>query len=68
MPNVGRRIKPPAMKDIPAGIDPKLVPLLEAIIGHVNLREGFSSPRTNSRFVTIQDLVDAGVVADGKII
>lgn len=67
MPNVGRRIKPPSMKDI-AGVDPKLLPALQAIIDWVNLREGFSSPQTNSRFVTIQDLVDAGVVADGKIL
>lgn len=33
----------------------------------LDIRNGIAAKGTNTRFVTIQDLVDAGVVADGVI-
>lgn len=67
MPNIGRKINPPQLPDIPADLDPVLRDILEAYRQGMDLREGRLSPNTNSRFVTIQDLVDAGIVADGVI-
>lgn len=67
MPSIGRTIKPPAMADIPRDLDPRLIAILEALIQSNDLREGRIAPLTNTRFVTIQDLVTAGIVADGVI-
>lgn len=67
MPSIGRTIKVPALDEIPSGLDPKLQALLEGIIYALDVREGRVAKETNSRFVTIQDLVDAGVINDGDI-
>ena len=67
MPSIGRTIKVPSLDEIPPGLDPQLQALLEAIIYAIDVREGRVAKGTNSRFVTIQDLVDAGVVNDGVI-
>lgn len=67
MADIGRIVKPLSSDDIPADLDPRLRDILEAIIYAIDLREGRVAKNTNSRFVTIQDLVTAGVVADGVI-
>lgn len=63
----GRKIKVPALGDIPKNVDPALRDVLQSIIDAIDLREGRTSPGSNTRFVTIQDLVDAGVITDGQI-
>lgn len=67
MPTIGRTVKPLSIDDIPADMEPRMREVLEAIIYAIDLREGRVAKGTNSRFVTIQDLVAAGVVADGVI-
>lgn len=67
MTSVGRKIKPPTIEDLPEDLDPRLREILEGIIYSLDLREGRVAKETNTRFVNIQDLVDAGVVADGVI-
>jgi hypothetical protein len=64
---VARTLNPPSIGDIPPDTPPALRQLLEDLIYAMQLREGRVGAGTNSRFVTIQDLVDAGVVVDGKI-
>jgi hypothetical protein len=67
MPSIGRAIKVPSLEDLPQNVDPQLRTFLEALIYAIDIREGRIAPGTNTRFVTIQDLVDAGVVSDGDI-
>ncbi|MDH4172137.1 MAG: hypothetical protein OEW90_04985 [Betaproteobacteria bacterium] len=67
MPSIGRKIKVPALGDIPPDTPKPMRDLLESIIYSLDVREGRVAARTNSRFVTIQDLVDAAVVNDGVI-
>lgn len=67
MADIGRKIKPINLEELPADFDPRLRELLEQIVYALDLREGRVAAKTNSRFVTIQDLVDAGVIADGDI-
>lgn len=62
-----REIKPPALDDLPDDFDPRIRGVLEQIIYAIDLREGRVARGSNTRFVTIQDLVDAGVVQDGEI-
>lgn len=62
-----RPIKISSFDSIPDSVDKPLRDLLEQIIHHIDLREGRIAPGTNTRFVSIQDLVDAGVVPDGTI-
>jgi len=67
MAGLGRKLVMPALGDIPADTPPQLRKLLEDIIYALDVREGRVAKGTNSRFVTIQDLVEAGVIADGDI-
>jgi hypothetical protein len=67
MADIGRKIRPPSLEDIPADCPEGLRPLIEQLIYAIDLREGRVGKGTNTRFVTIQDLVDAAVVADGVI-
>lgn len=67
MSDVGRKIKPTTLGELPPDMDPRVREVLEAIMYALDLREGRIAAGTNSRFVTIQDLVDAGVVADKVI-
>lgn len=60
-----RTIKANVFSDIPPDFDPRLRALLEELQAAIDLREGRIAAGTNTRFVTIQDLVTAGVVADG---
>lgn len=62
-----RKITPPSFSDIPKDFDPRLVSILQELQAAIDLREGRIAQGTNTRFVTIQDLVDAAVVADGVI-
>lgn len=64
---MARRIKPINVQQIPKDCPPWLKRMLEEMIYNQQLREGQIAPGTNSRFVTIQDLVDAGIVPDGGI-
>lgn len=63
----GRKIVPPQFSGIPEDFDPRLRGILEELQQALDLREGRIAPGTNTRFVTIGDLVDAGVVADGVL-
>lgn len=67
MTTIGREIIPPSLEDLPKDIDPKLRSLLEALIYTIDIREGRVARGTNTRFVTIQDLVDAGLINDGDL-
>jgi len=67
MPSIGRKVPPPLLPDIPEDLDPRLRGILEALYEEIDLREGRQAKGTNSRFVTIEDLVEAGVIADGDI-
>jgi hypothetical protein len=67
MPSIGRKILVPALSDIPPDTPPQLRKLLEQIIYTLDVREGRVAKGTNSRFVTIQDLVDGAVISDGDI-
>lgn len=59
--------RPPPLADVPKDVSPDLAELLGQMIATHDIREGRTAKGTNSRFVTIQDLVNAGVVADGVI-
>lgn len=63
-----RAIKPLSLDDIPADLEPRLRELLEQLIYAADLREGRVARGTNSRFVTIKDLIDAGVIVNGQIV
>jgi hypothetical protein len=65
--DIGRKISPAILSDIPPDFDPRLVKILESLREAIDLREGRIAPGKNARFVTIQDLVDANVIADGDI-
>lgn len=67
MPDIGRKIKPISLDDLPADLDPRLREIIESIVYAMDLREGRIARGTNTRFVSIQDLVDAGIVVDGVI-
>lgn len=67
MADLQRPVKIPSLGDIPPDTPPALRDLLESLILSIDIREGRVGKGTNSRFVTIQDLVDAGVVQDGVI-
>jgi len=67
MPSLGRKVQPPLLPEIPADLEPRLRAILEALYEEIDLREGRQAKGTNSRFVSIEDLVDAGVIADGDI-
>ena len=67
MPSPGRTIKVPSIQDLPENLDPVLREVLEQIVNALDVREGRVAKGTNSRFTTIQDLVTAGVVADGVL-
>lgn len=60
-------VRTPTLGDVPKGIDPALKDLLERIILLLDIREGRVAKGTKSRFVTIQDLIDAGVISDGEL-
>lgn len=62
-----RTIKVPSIEQIPPDASAEMRAVLESIIQSLDTREGRIAKNTNSRFVTIQDLVNAGVVADGVI-
>ena len=67
MTDVGRKIKVPVPGDLPNDIPKGLRDVLENIIHALDMREGRVAKGTNTRFVTIQDLVDAGLISDGDI-
>jgi hypothetical protein len=67
MATVGRAVKLPALGDIPADCPPQTRELLENLLLTLDIAYGRVGKGTNTRFVTIQDLVNAGVVADGVI-
>lgn len=68
---MARRITTPGIPDIPTGMEQPQRGILEAMKSTIDLREGrlqkVTAAQRNSRFVTIQDLIDAGLVADGVI-
>lgn len=67
MTDIGRKIKPPVLPDIPQDIDPRLIKQFQGLRDAIDLREGRVASGKNARFVTIQDLIDAGVINDGDI-
>lgn len=67
MPTVGRAIKLPTFGEIPASVDRATAEMLNDIVMLLDIAYGRQGKGTNSRFVTIQDLVNAGLVADGVI-
>jgi len=67
MTDIDRKVKTPLLADIPPDFDPRLITILRALQESVDLREGRTAKGTNSRFVTIQDLIDAGVINEGDI-
>ena len=62
-----RRVDPPILIEVPPDVEKGLRELLEGMRQTIDLREGRLGKGTNSRFVTIQDLIDAGVIAEGDI-
>lgn len=62
-----KQVKPPQLPGLPDTLDPQLRAYLETLELKCQIYEGTIAKLTNSRFVTIQDLVSAGVVADGVI-
>lgn len=62
-----RKIITPAIPDVPPDTPKPLRDVLEAMKQWIDIREGRAAKGTNARAVVIQDLVDAGVVADGVI-
>lgn len=67
MGSVGRAVKLPSLGEIPASVDADTANLFNDIIMLLDIAYGRQGKGTNTRFVTIQDLVNAGVVADGVI-
>lgn len=67
MSNIGRPIRYPTLGDIPPEVIGEHRRLLEDMIMLLDLAYGRQGKGTNARFVTIADLVAAGVVADGVI-
>lgn len=62
-----RKILTPAIPDIPPDTPKPVRDALEALKQTADIREGRAARGANARFVTIQDLVDAGIVADGVL-
>lgn len=62
-----REVKVPPLPDVPDDVPPSVRAFLEAVKQSLEIREGRIASGTNSRFVTIKDLVDAGVIAQGDI-
>lgn len=62
-----RAIKFPELPELPADLDPSLREWAQVVEQQLNLMRGNIAAGTNTRFVTIQDLVDAAVIADGDI-
>lgn len=62
-----KKIITPAVPDVPAALEKPLRDVLEALKQTADIREGRAAKGRNARFVTIQDLVDAGIVADGVL-
>jgi len=59
----------PALPDVSEAPAPaEVANALRSIKTTIEVREGVIASGTNSRFVTIQDLIDAGVIADGVIL
>lgn len=67
MATVGRTIKLPTLDEIPDDCPPKTREFLENVLMLLDIAYGRQGKGTNTRFVSIQDLVNAGVVADGVI-
>lgn len=67
MTSLGRPLTMPEVGDLPLDMDPHLRSVLEAIIQTIDIREGRQLKGKNVRFVTIQDLIDAGLIVDGAI-
>lgn len=65
---MAEKLKPPHINDIPRDFDPRLREILEQLREYIDFREGQIAKGTKSRFVTIQDLIDAGVIAEGDIV
>jgi hypothetical protein len=63
-----KNVKVPTIAEIPKAVDPGVRDVLEGIIQTHDIREGRAAKGTNSRFVTIQDLINAGIIVDGKIV
>lgn len=70
MADIGRTPTITTLGELPKSVDqvPGLREWLENLAAAVDIREGRVGKGTNTRFVTIQDLVTAGVVPDGKIV
>ena len=61
-----RSIKVTTLPDLPTNIDPQLRDFLMALVQQNNQREGrIGLP--GDRFVTINDLIGAGVIEEGDI-
>lgn len=57
----------PELPALPDNTPPNLREWCEAVEGQLGIMRGIIAPGTNTRFVTIQDLVNAALVADGVI-
>lgn len=67
MSGLGRPLTMPELGEVPPGTEPALKSLVENIVQTIEIREGRTLRGKNTRFVTIQDLIDAGVVVEGVI-
>lgn len=55
------------LPELPPDLPPNLREWCEAVESQLQIFRGLIGKGTNTRFTTIQDLVTAGVVADGVI-
>lgn len=60
-------LKIPEMPELPADLPPALREWCETVELILRLREGLVGPGTNTRFVTIQDLINAGLISEGDL-
>lgn len=62
-----RPVKLPELPELPADLPAGLKDWCEAVEQRLRIMQGQVAKETNSRSVTIHDLVAAGLVADGVI-
>lgn len=64
---MSRRIRIPELPELPPDTPAALREWCEAVDQILSIFRGTVAQGTNTRFVTIQDLIDAGVIAEGDI-
>lgn len=62
-----RPVKMPSMPALPANLDPALRDWCQSVEMILQIQLGLVAKNTNSRFVTIHDLVATGIVPDGVL-